>query len=254
MGERLGMNARWFVVLAIIAALPLSGCEPAQRYVRKPWGKGTYIPAAVCAALGAGAGVGIQEERRGTSESVIIDSNGNVSKTREKDDPEYWAGALVGGAIGAAVCGLAGHYFFDKEAEAEQPPPPPPPALPPPTSRRIVLRGVNFDFDQSAVRPDSRPILDEAAAVLKQNPDVRVSVEGHTDYVGTDEYNEKLSVRRAEAVARYLANRGVTPSRMQVIGYGKSRPLADNATEDGRAENRRVELKVLGPLPEPGAP
>ncbi len=249
------MNARRFVVLTLIAAVPLSGCEFGQRFVRKPWGKGTYIPAAVCAAVGAGAGVGIQEARRGTSEREITDSMGNVTTFREKDSANYWEGALVGGAIGAAVCGLAGHYLFDKEEGAAAPPPPPPsPPLPPPTSRRIVLRGVNFDFDQSAIRADSRPILDEAAAVLKQNPNVRVSVEGHTDYIGTDEYNEKLSVRRAEAVFRYLVNRGVAPSRMGVIGYGRSRPVADNTTENGRAENRRVELHVLTPLSQSNLP
>jgi len=249
------MKVRWFVVLTLIAAVPLSGCEFGQRFVRKPWGKGTYIPAAVCAALGAGAGVGVQEGRRSTSEASVVDSTGNTHTIHQKDNPDYWEGALVGGAIGAAVCGLAGHYLFDKEEEAAaQPPPPPPVTLPPPTSRRIVLRGVNFDFNQSAIRADSRPILDEAAAVLKQNSNVRISVEGHTDYIGTDEYNEKLSVRRAEAVFRYLVNRGVAPSRMGVIGYGRSQPVADNTTESGRAENRRVELHVLAPVTQPNAP
>jgi outer membrane protein OmpA-like peptidoglycan-associated protein len=249
------MKLRWFLVLTVIAAVPLSGCEYGRRFVRKPWGKGTYIPAAVCAALGAGAGVGVQEARRGTSEASV----GNTKKS-QKDNPDYWEGALVGAAIGAAACGLAGHYLFDKEEEAAaQPPPPPPPPppvplLPPPTSRRIVLRGVNFDFGQTAIRADSRPILDEAAAVLQQNPNVRVSVEGHTDSIGADEYNEKLSVRRAEAVFRYLVNRGVAPSRMGVIGYGRSRPVADNTTESGRAENRRVELHILAPVTQPNAP
>jgi len=117
--------------------------------------------------------------------------------------------------------------------------------LPPPTSTRIVLRGVNFDFDKSAIRTDSRPVLDEATDVLRGNPGVRISVEGHTDSRGTDEYNEKLSVRRAEAIFRYLVNHGVAPERMEVAGYGESRPVADNATESGRAQNRRVELHVV---------
>jgi len=75
---------------------------------------------------------------------------------------------------------------------------------------------------------------------------VRIAVEGHTDNVGTDLYNEKLSVRRAEAVFRYLVNHGIAPERMEVIGYGESRPVTENDSESGRAQNRRVELRVLG--------
>ncbi len=239
------MRPRSLLAVTLIAALPLFGCDFGQRFVQKPWGKGTFIPAAVCAAVGAGAGVGIQEERRGTTEVFV-----NGQKVADhKDDANYWEGALVGAAIGAAVCGLAGHYFLDKEEQPAVAAAPPPEPLPPPTSRRLVLRGVNFDFDQSGIRPDSRPILDEAAEVLKENRNVHISVEGHTDYIGTDEYNEKLSVRRAETVFRYLVNRGIAPERMSAIGYGRSRPVADNSTESGRAQNRRVELRVLGAPP-----
>ncbi|MFQ5667156.1 MAG: OmpA family protein, partial [Candidatus Binatia bacterium] len=124
-------------------------------------------------------------------------------------------------------------------------PTPPPESLPPPVRKRIVLRGVNFDFDKTAIRPDSRPLLDEAVALLQENPRVLISVEGHTDAVGTELYNERLSVRRAEAVFRYLVNHGVAPERMQVVGYGESRPLAANTTAQGRAQNRRVELHVV---------
>jgi OOP family OmpA-OmpF porin len=85
-------------------------------------------------------------------------------------------------------------------------------------------------------------VLDEAVNVLKENSDVRISVEGYTDNVGPELYNEKLSVRRAEAVFRYLVNHGVAPERMEVIGYGEANPVADNDTESGRAQNRRVEL------------
>jgi len=107
------------------------------------------------------------------------------------------------------------------------------------------LRGVHFDFDKSDIRTDSRPVLDEAAQTLLGYPNVRVSVEGHTDAIGSAAYNERLSVRRAEAVFRYLVNHGVSPDRMEVVGYGKSRPVADNETESGRAQNRRVELHVV---------
>jgi outer membrane protein OmpA-like peptidoglycan-associated protein len=133
------------------------------------------------------------------------------------------------------------------------PPPPPPPvvaAAPPPAptpvpvKKKIVLRGVNFDFDKATIRPDARPILDQAAETLKQEGDIGIAVEGHTDSVGSDEYNQRLSVRRAKAVKDYLAGKGIDPSRMSVTGYGESKPVASNDTAEGRAQNRRVELRV----------
>ena len=250
--ERLRMRARWGIITVLIALTVLPGCEYGRRFVRKPWGKGTYIPAVVCGALGAGAGVGIQEARRGTSEADIIENGKVVARQVKKDDPEYWKGALIGAAIGAGACALAGHYLLDPEAATPPPPPAPPPPptptaqpLPPPSGKRIVLRGVHFDFNKSDIRPDSRPILDEAGEILKENPDVRISVEGHTDAIGSDEYNKQLSLRRAEAVFRYLVNHGIPPERMEVIGYGKRRPVASNDTDSGRAQNRRVELRVM---------
>jgi outer membrane protein OmpA-like peptidoglycan-associated protein len=144
--------------------------------------------------------------------------------------------------------GLAFQYVFLPEERVAQAPPPPPPAPPPPppTRRRIVLRGVNFDFDKSTIRADARPILDEAIATLRNEPDIRISVEGHTDSIGTDAYNQKLSERRARAVADYLAHGGISASRMTREGLGESKPVASNATADGRAQNRRVELRILG--------
>src|SRR5262245_26796349 len=128
------------------------------------------------------------------------------------------------------------------------PAPPPPvvaaPAPAPPVKKKIVLRGVNFDFDKYDIRPDARPILDEAAKVLKESGDVNISVDGYTDSIGTEAYNQKLSERRARAVAEYLERQGVAANRMTVRGFGKSNPVASNATPEGRAQNRRVELLV----------
>ena len=123
------------------------------------------------------------------------------------------------------------------------PEPPPPPVVP--VKRKIVLRGVNFDFDKSAIRPDARPILDAAIEVLREDPGVRVSVQGYTDGIGTESYNRKLSDRRASAVENYLVAGGIDAARLSAVGFGKSDPVASNATADGRAQNRRVELRVL---------
>ncbi|WMJ68000.1 OmpA family protein [Stenotrophomonas sp. 24(2023)] len=115
----------------------------------------------------------------------------------------------------------------------------------------IDLKGVNFDFDKSNLRPDAVAILSEASEILKRYPDLRVEVAGHTDSKGTDAYNQKLSERRATAVYNYLTQQGVAASRLVgPIGYGKSRPIAPNTNPDGsdnpegRAKNRRTELNV----------
>jgi len=143
--------------------------------------------------------------------------------------------------------GLGVTYDFRRE-----PPPPPAPraeqraeAPPSQVQKRIVLRGVNFDFDKATIRADARPVLDEAIRILRQEGGVAVIAEGHTDAVGSPEYNQKLSERRAEAVRQYLVDGGIQPDRIRLEGYGESRPVASNDTADGRAQNRRVELRVL---------
>ncbi len=239
------MSARRLLVFTLVTLVGLPGCEFSRRFVNKPWGKGTYIPAAVCAVVGGYAGAAI--ESQGFSNESIRSGQSCDANGCTHDRPDYPAAIAIGAGGGALLCGLAGHYFLDPEPPTPPPPPPPPTPIPPPppSSKRIVLRGVNFDFDKSDIRPDSRPVLDQAAEVLRQSPNVRISVEGHTDAVGSEVYNEKLSVRRAEAVFRYLVNHGVAPERMEVIGYGQARPVADNDTETGRAQNRRVELHVV---------
>ena len=122
--------------------------------------------------------------------------------------------------------------------------PAPPPAPPPPPKKKIVLRGVHFDFNKATIRADARPILDEAIATLQQEGGVAVIAEGYTDGIGSDTYNEKLSLRRANAVRDYLTRGGIAADRISVEGFGKSHPVASNATADGRAQNRRVELRV----------
>ncbi|UQS14865.1 OmpA family protein [Pseudomonas sp. HS6] len=104
---------------------------------------------------------------------------------------------------------------------------------------------VKFDFDKSVVKPNSYGDIKNLADFMKQYPSTRTTVEGHTDNVGPDAYNQKLSERRANAVKQVLVNQyGVESSRVGSVGYGESRPVADNKTEAGRAVNRRVEAQV----------
>ncbi|MFQ5666695.1 MAG: hypothetical protein ACE5I7_09715, partial [Candidatus Binatia bacterium] len=100
------------LAIAVVGALVLPGCEFGRHYVNKPWGKGTYIPALVCGAIGAGVGVAIQNERAGTSRFTNQTTGQTISKS---DDKNLFEGALIGAPIGAAVCGLLGHYLLDPE-------------------------------------------------------------------------------------------------------------------------------------------
>jgi len=110
--------------------------------------------------------------------------------------------------------------------------------------KKIVLRGVNFDFDKSNIRPDAAAVLDEAVRILSENTAVAITVEGHTDAVGSDAYNLALGKRRANAVRDYLARHGIDDSRLTTATFGEKKPVATNDSADGRAQNRRVELHV----------
>jgi len=105
------------------------------------------------------------------------------------------------------------------------------------------LEGVNFEFDSAKLTSDSIAKLDAAVAILKRNADDKIEIAGHTDSQGNDEYNMGLSERRARAVADYLVAHGANASNLAVKGYGETQPVADNATKEGRAANRRVELR-----------
>jgi outer membrane protein OmpA-like peptidoglycan-associated protein len=127
------------------------------------------------------------------------------------------------------------------------PPPPPPPAptyIPEP-KKELVLERVFFDTNRATLKPESAVTLDKVAASLKDFPDVKIQVAGHTDNTGSDAYNLKLSEARASSVMNYLVSKGVNPAMLSAKGYGESEPVADNKTADGRAQNRRVGLRRL---------
>ena len=109
----------------------------------------------------------------------------------------------------------------------------------------IDLPGVNFRHDSDRLLPGAEGVLGDAAATLKKYPDLRVEVAGHTDSQGAADYNQGLSERRANTVRDYLINAGVPASQLTARGYGEADPVADNATADGRARNRRVELRII---------
>jgi outer membrane protein OmpA-like peptidoglycan-associated protein len=110
------------------------------------------------------------------------------------------------------------------------------------TEKRARLYGILFDFNSATLRPESKPVLDELRGLLNQEPAWVLTIEGHTDAIGADAQNQTLSEKRAEAVKAYLVAGGIDTGRLKSAGFGESKPVAGNATELGRAQNRRVEL------------
>lgn len=112
----------------------------------------------------------------------------------------------------------------------------------PACSGTIRLRGIEFGFDKAEIDPVGAVVLDAAASTLAKCTNIGINVDGHTDSVGAEAYNQKLSERRAQAVSSYLSRKGISARRLAVRGFGETQPVADNSTDDGRARNRRVEL------------
>ena len=138
------------------------------------------------------------------------------------------------------------------QAPAATPTPPAvapvPPAPPAPVAAQKVTYAADafFDFDKSVLKPEGRAKLDDLVGKIQGiNLEVIIAV-GHTDSIGSDAYNQRLSVRRAEAVKAYLVSKGIERNRIYTEGKGKKQPIASNATAEGRAKNRRVEVEVVG--------
>lgn len=191
---------------------------------------------AVCAAIGVAIGGGAGVASQG-------------SQNEDTNKVKYGViGAIALGGAGYLVCSvLAKHEPAEAPPEAPQPraADPAPVVSPPTVTERIVLRGVNFDFDKFAIRSDAAVILDEALRILADRSGVRLRVGGHTDWTGTDAYNQGLSERRANSVRDYLVAHGIDPGQFTTAGFGESQPISTNDTREGRALNRRVELNVL---------
>ena len=160
-------------------------------------------------------------------------------------------GTLIGAAIGAAVGGAGGYgigKMMDNQEKAMRD------TLATSEAAAVSREGnllavtfkgdVTFDTNSTEVRPGLYSEINRVAAVLNQYPDTFIRVEGHTDSKGTNEYNMNLSKRRSDAVKTLLVLRGVADSRIEVVGFGETMPVATNDTEAGRQKNRRVEIKI----------
>jgi outer membrane protein OmpA-like peptidoglycan-associated protein len=128
----------------------------------------------------------------------------------------------------------------------EEPPPPPKPKRVEVTADKIVIREkIQFDLNKATIKPESHELLGEIVDVFKENTQIKkVSIEGHTDDQGADAYNKKLSDQRAKSVLDYLVGKGVDASRLTSKGFGETKPIASNETEEGKEQNRRVEFLI----------
>lgn len=154
------------------------------------------------------------------------------------------AGVILGAVVGGATGAIIGDYMDKQAEELDQ-------ALEGATVERVgegikitFASGLLFDVDDASLRPASQQNLDDLAEVLNKYNDTNILVEGHTDNTGAEDYNDRLSVRRAESVANYLAYQDVIPGRVSAVGYGERQPVADNSTAEGRQANRRVEVAI----------
>jgi outer membrane protein OmpA-like peptidoglycan-associated protein len=209
-----------FMIAALSGALALGGCvtdpETGDRRISRPAGT---------AAAGAGAGALL---------GALLGGRNNRAEV------------LIGAGVGAIAGGAVGSYM-DRQArelkqrtagsgiEVEQ------------RGDEIAIKlpsGIAFDTNESSVRPDMRPALDQVAKTLASYQSTFIDVTGHTDSTGGDAINQPLSDRRASAVADYLQYQGVQRARMATRGYGAQMPVATNDTDAGRAQNRRVEIRL----------
>ena len=172
------------------------------------------------------------------NENFFLKAGVDVAYGFDHSNTEWMAGVGMGLNFGGKAAPVA------EPAPAPVVAPAPAPQPEPQMQAVRVELDVKFDFDRDSIRPEFRQDIQSLAEFMKTYPSVTTTVEGHTDSVGSDVYNQRLSERRANAVRQALIAEGVDASRVSAVGHGEARPIADNATDAGRAMNRRVEAEV----------
>lgn len=208
------------MIAAVASGLALSGCAT-DPYT----GQQTLNKSALGALAGAAGG------------ATISKATGGEKTGRD---------AAIGAALGAGV-----GYYMDRQAKQLQQQMAGTGVTVTPNANGnidLVMPGnITFSFDDASLNPSFRPTLDKLASTMNEYNQNTITIAGHTDSKGSDAYNMKLSRDRANSVRNYLVNRGVASNRINVVAYGESRPVADNSSEYGRQQNRRVELTVNAP-------
>jgi OmpA-OmpF porin, OOP family len=202
---------------------------------RSNMNKPVTLAYAVAAALIAASSVSVAQQIDPKNSGYVASPDNNVVKS------------------GAGLCVRTGYFTpanAIKGCDDDLLPKPAPAPAPAPTSEKVTFAAdAFFDFDKSVVKPEGRAKLDDLVGKIRGITLEVVIAVGHTDSVGTDAYNQRLSVRRAEAVKAYLVSKGIPANRIYTEGKGEKQPVADNRTAAGRAKNRRVEVEVVGTRP-----
>ena len=195
------------------------------------------------AALATAAGAQTVDNWKNGSGDLVWKNGTNELCWRDS----FWTPATAAaGCDGALVAPAAAPVAVAPAAPAVVPVRPAAPPAPAAASKVTYAADAFFDFDKSVLKPEGKAKLDDLASKVKDiNLEVIIAV-GHTDSVGSDAYNQKLSVRRSEAVKAYLVSKGIEKNRVYTEGKGEKQPVADNKTKEGRAKNRRVEIEVVG--------
>ena len=210
-----------------------------------------FIAATLIALMTTAAFADVATERDKTRKGAVIGGVagaiagtiiGNNKRLGGKGDAKR--GAVVGTVVGAATGAIVGAMMDKQERELRQIEGIDVARTDEDELKVTVRNEILFDFDSAGLRSSSRDELREMAEVFNRYNDTQIVVAGHTDSTGSASYNDRLSDRRASAVANYLENVGVRGSRLDAVGYGESRPKSDNSTASGRQRNRRVELYV----------
>ena len=202
----------FIIILALSAVIVLSGCKTMSKTT-----KGAAVGTAAGGAMGA----------------VIGKATGNTA-----------LGTIIGATVGGAAGAVIGHEMDKQAAEIEKTVPD---AKVERVGEGIVVEfssAVLFGFDQSDLSTEATASLDKLITVLNTYPDTNIEVQGHTDSKGSVNYNQTLSEKRAGTVLNYLVTKNITGSRMTLKGFGETMPKYDNDTEEGRAQNRRVEFLI----------
>jgi outer membrane protein OmpA-like peptidoglycan-associated protein len=248
------MNRKWMILLILIlGAVIASGCAPKATVIsyneaKEAFQKATIAGAKKCAPC-----------QYGTAEANLALADHEMQYYwREMEDLDVHARIVKEKSLEAlklTPCEPPAPPPAPAPAPAPPPPPPPapapapapaPPPPPPPPKPAPVFENVYFNENKTNIDPVAAKALDLDAMILKDNPDIKVEIGGHTDAVGSEISKQKISEKRAESAKKYLMDKFNIPGdRMSIKGYGSQKPVADNKSKEGRAKNRRVEFRVI---------